>query len=207
MANRRAGTIVAMAWIDLSRSPDEVAPLLLGAIFRHGPVAVRLTEVEAYLGLSDPASHAFRGPTPRARVMFGPPAHLYVYLSHGIHLAGNIVCHGDGVAGAVLLRAGEVVEGVDIARERRGGVPDVRLARGPGCLGQALGFQLADSGAAIGVPDTGSQLADHGYWLMPPSGEPRAVRIGPRVGVGQAKDEPLRFHLAGEPTVSAYRRR
>ncbi|MDY5150545.1 DNA-3-methyladenine glycosylase, partial [Actinotignum timonense] len=104
---------------DLSRPADELAPLLLGAVVGDGTVAVRLTEVEAYLGAEDPASHAFAGPTPRARVMFGPPAHLYVYLSYGIHRIGNIVCGTDGQASAVLLRAGEVVAGLEEALRRR----------------------------------------------------------------------------------------
>lgn len=109
--------------IDLSAPATDVAPLLLGATIWHGPVAVRLTEVEAYMGLDDPASHAFRGPTPRARVMFGPPSHVYVYLSYGMHRCVNLVCSPDGVASAVLLRGGRVVAGEDDARLRRGGSP------------------------------------------------------------------------------------
>ena len=130
--------------IDLSAPATDVAPLLLGATIWHGPVAVRLTEVEAYTGLDDPASHAFRGPTPRARVMFGPPSHVYVYLSYGMHRCVNLVCSPDGVASAVLLRGGRVIAGEDDARLRRGGVPENRLAcgrplavvdpRGPHCF-------------------------------------------------------------------------
>ena len=118
--------------IDLSAPATDVAPLLLGATIWHGPVAVRLTEVEAYTGLDDPASHAFRGPTPRARVMFGPPSHVYVYLSYGMHRCVNLVCSPDGVASAVLLRGGRVIAGEEDARLRRGGVPENRLACGPG---------------------------------------------------------------------------
>ncbi len=97
--------------IDLSAPAIEVAPLLLGATIWRGPVGIRLTEVEAYMGLDDPASHAFRGPTPRARVMFGPPSHIYVYLSYGMHRCVNLVCSPDGEASAVLLRGGQVIAG------------------------------------------------------------------------------------------------
>ena len=108
-----------MSW-DLSRQVNEVAPTLLGAVLRHGEVAVRLTEVEAYEGANDPASHAFRGRTPRNAVMFGPPGHLYIYFSYGIHWNANVVCGPDGAASGVLLRAGEVIDGVEVARSRRG---------------------------------------------------------------------------------------
>src|SRR5262249_40089652 len=94
----------------------EVAPVLLGATFRHGDVAVRLTEVEAYDGPRDPGSHAFRGRTPRNAVMFGPPGHLYVYFTYGMHFCCNVVCGPEGTPSAVLLRAGEVVDGLDVAR-------------------------------------------------------------------------------------------
>ena len=120
-----------MTW-DLEAPVDQVAPTLLGAILRHGDVAVRLTEVEAYDGERDPASHAFRGRTPRNLIMFGPPGHLYIYFNYGMHWAANVICGPDGVASGVLLRAGEVVDGVDHARSRRGRSTDRDLARGPG---------------------------------------------------------------------------
>ncbi|MDQ3628260.1 MAG: DNA-3-methyladenine glycosylase, partial [Actinomycetota bacterium] len=114
------------------------APALLGCLVRLGEVAVRLTEVEAYEGPDDPASHAFGGPTPRTAIMFGPPGRLYVYLSYGMHWCANVVCAPEGTASAVLLRGAEVVSGLPRARERRGGqVADRRLATGPACLTRA----------------------------------------------------------------------
>ncbi|MGJ9619429.1 DNA-3-methyladenine glycosylase [Actinotignum schaalii] len=200
---------------DLSRPADELAPLLLGAVVGDGAVAVRLTEVEAYLGASDPASHAFAGPTPRARVMFGPPAHLYVYLSYGIHRIGNIVCGADGQASAVLLRAGEVVAGLEEARRRRtrlGATPPARqaLARGPGNLGQVLALDTSMSGLPLTVRDADggvlgpAGLAGRALWLeLPPA--PLPYRVGPRIGISRNKEAPLRFWLPGEPTVSGRR--
>jgi DNA-3-methyladenine glycosylase len=190
----------------VSRSPDlagllsgpvlEVAPRLLGAILRHGDVAVRLTEVEAYDGAGDPGSHAFRGPTPRTRVMFGPPAHLYVYFTYGMHHCANVVCGPDGVASAVLLRAGEVVEGIDVARSRRPGASDRDLARGPARLCRVLALDLAQDGADL----------VHGPVLLEPAEEPVAdVSTGPRVGLRMAADRPWRFWVTGERTVSTYR--
>lgn len=176
----------------------DVAPRLLGAIVRHGEVAIRLTEVEAYDGAHDPGSHAFRGRSPRNAVMFGPPGHLYVYFTYGMHHCANVVTGVEGTASAVLLRAGEVVEGYDVARARRGGVPDRDLARGPARLCQALGLGLADNGV---------DLAAGPVTLEPDEVAPRLDRVatGPRVGLRQAADRPWRFWLEGEPTVSPYR--
>ena len=109
------------AWPDLLGPAEEVAPRLLGAVLRHGPVAVRLTEVEAYAGAVDPGSHAFRGQTPRNSVMFGPAGYLYCYFTYGMHVCANVVVGEAGTASAVLVRAGEVVDGLDVARERRPG--------------------------------------------------------------------------------------
>lgn len=186
--------------LDFDRPADEVAPLVLGGVVRKGEVAIRLTEVEAYLGPLDPASHAFRGNRGRAAVMYGPSAHLYVYLSYGIHRAGNLVCSPAGEASGVLMRAGEVVSGVDLARARRRlapGRPDTLLAKGPGNLGQALGLELTDSGAPLGGPDAEFEFID--------SDAASSVLVGPRIGISRAVDRPLRFWLAGEPTVSARR--
>ncbi len=177
--------------LDLSRPADEVAPLLLGSTLWRGSVGVRLTEVEAYLGLQDAASHAFRGPTRRAGVMFGPPGVMYVYLSYGMHVCGNIVCSPVGTASAVLLRAGEVVGGEVEARGRRGDVPASRLASGPGNLGAALGLRVSDSGTPLG--DVFRLVEGR------PSGR---IARGPRIGVARAVAEPLRFWLVGEPSVS-----
>lgn len=172
----------------------EVAPRLLGAYVVHGGVTIELTEVEAYAGTGDPASHAYRGPTPRTEVMFGPPAHVYVYFVYGMHWAINLVCHAEGSAGAVLLRAGNVVDGVARARERRGDVPAHRLASGPGNLASALGVDRALGGTRIG-----DRLAVR-------AGVPREHESGPRVGVAAAAEVPWRFWLPGEASVSAYRR-
>jgi DNA-3-methyladenine glycosylase len=185
----------------LSAPALDVGPRLLGSVFRVGDVAVRLTEVEAYHGQGhDPGSHAHRGRTPRNASMFGPGGTLYVYLSYGIHRCVNIVCGPEGYASGLLLRAGEVVDGVELARSRRVSARrDVELAKGPGRLGSALGIDLDDDG---------SRLGDGRFSLELPTTPPGEVVAGPRVGVsGRAgTDEyPWRFTLAGEPTVSTWR--
>jgi len=176
----------------------EVAPRLLGAVLRHGDVAVRLTEVEAYDGADDPGSHAYRGRTDRNAVMFGPAGHLYVYFTYGMHHCCNVVTGEQGRASAVLLRAGEVVEGHETARARRGGARERDLARGPARLCQAL---------AITREDDGADLSGASPQLVLPAEEPGtgAVQTGPRVGLRGAPERPWRFWLAGDPTVSAYR--
>jgi DNA-3-methyladenine glycosylase len=175
---------------------------LLGWRVTANGVTIRLTEVEAYAGTGqDPASHAHRGPTPRAAVMFGPAGHAYTYFVFGMHWCLNVVCGGVGEAAAVLLRAGRVVQGADLARGRRGDVADHALARGPAVLVVALG---------IGPDANGTSMVDGtGPLLLTPPLEPVApetVVAGPRVGVAQAHDLPWRFSIAGDPTVSAYRR-
>jgi len=178
----------------LTGAVDEVAPRLLGATLTPAGGTVRLTEVEAYDGGNDPASHAYRGRTPRNTVMFGPAGFLYVYFSYGMHWCANVVCGEDGRASAVLLRAGKVLDGLDLARARRGDrVSDRGLARGPACLTQALG---------IGRDQDGLDLSGHLALTDPPND----VARGPRVGVSVAHDVPWRFWLPGEPTVSAYKR-
>lgn len=188
-----------------SGSALEVAPALLGAVLSHtmpeGTVSVRLTEVEAYLGVGeDPGSHAHRGPTPRTSPMFGPPGHLYAYFSYGMHVCINVVCSPVGTASAVLLRAGEVVAGLELARLRRGErVPDRDLARGPARLTVALGIALDQSG---------DDLAEPPFDLLLPE-RPLASATGPRTGVsgvGGGAAYPWRFVLPGETTVSPYRR-
>ncbi|MGZ5417859.1 MAG: DNA-3-methyladenine glycosylase [Nocardioides sp.] len=188
----------------LSRPADQVAPGLLGWRLSHttdeGTVTVELTEVEAYLGADDPASHAYRGPTPRNVVMFGRAGHLYCYLSYGMHWCCNVVTGPDGHASAVLLRAGRVVEGIELARKRRGErVTDRSLARGPGCLGQALGLDREHNGTDLLIS---SSLA------LRPGGpvDPGRIASGHRVGVSVAHDVPWRFWVEGDPSVSAYKR-
>lgn len=182
--------------MDLTRDALTLAPALLGAYFRVGPITVRLTEVEAYSGSGDPAAHAFRGWRPHTRHLFEPPGTLYCYRSYGIHICANVVCGPAGSGSAVLLRAGQVVEGQDVARVRRPGVTDAGLARGPGCLGQVLALTLADSGRRLGEP---------GLELSAPAAAVGVIASGPRVGVSVAAGRPWRFWLAGDPSVSAYR--
>jgi DNA-3-methyladenine glycosylase len=174
---------------------------LLGCLISAGGVTVRLTEVEAYDGEGgDPASHAHRGRTRRNAVMFGPAGHLYVYFTYGMHWCANVVCGPAGEASAVLLRAGEVVDGMELARTRRAGARAEReLARGPARLCQALGID----GTAYGVDllDRSSPVV-----LGPPTAPVPVIHSGPRVGVTGAHDRPWRFWLAGDPTVTAYRR-
>lgn len=185
---------------DLDRPSVEVAPLLLGAIVHGRGVSVRLTEVEAYLGQLDPGSHAFRGPTRRNAVMFGPSGHLYTYFTYGMHTCANIVCGPDGVATGVLLRAGEVIDGIELARERRLSTRgDADLARGPARLTVALGITLADGGADLANGAIRLEAAPHPV---------AAYASGPRTGVageGGTDAYPWRFWIPGDPTVSPYK--
>ncbi len=177
----------------------DVAPRLLGATLRHvtedGAVAVRLSEVEAYDGSGDPGSHAFNGPTPRNSVMFGPPAHLYVYFTYGLHFCCNVVVGADGTASAVLLRAGEVVEGLELARSRRPRSSDRDLARGPARLCKALAIDRAHDGVDLTT----------GPLTLTPGEPPQEPRTGPRVGLRLAAERPWRFWVGDDPTVSTYR--
>lgn len=183
---------------DLCLPVEEVAPRLLGAVIRHGPVSVRLTELEAYDGATDRASHAYRGPTARNAVMFGPPGHLYLYFTYGMHWAGNISCGPEGVGCGVLMRAGEVIEGLELARSRRGSASDRNLARGPGRLTQALGLHPEHKGSDL--------LGDGPVKLEPPAELAEMIMVGPRVGVSVEADRPWRFWIGGSPFVSDYKR-
>ncbi len=166
----------------------------------EGTVAVRLVEVEAYRGADDPASHSFRGRTPRNAVMFGPPGHLYVYFVYGMHFCANVTCLDDGEAGAVLLRAGEVVSDPTVARARRPTARrDADLARGPARLAALLGLGREHNGVDVASADSPVRL------LAGPPVDPGLVRRGPRVGVAAAHDAPWRFWLAGSLAVSPYR--
>ena len=211
-----------------ARPSVEVAPDLLGCVLEHetadGLVAVELTEVEAYAGRSDPASHAYRGKTARNAVMFGPPGHAYVYFTYGMHFCVNMVClgevdpaFGDG-ASAVLLRAGRIIAGEGLARARRTrgttAIAPRDLARGPARLCQALAINRSQDGAD--VVSAGSPLrmlsgAGHparSALLAPGDGHPatpRRIVTGPRVGVSSAAEIPWRFWYDGDPTVSVYR--
>jgi DNA-3-methyladenine glycosylase len=208
-----------------------VAPDLLGCLLSHetaeGLVTVRLTEVEAYLGERDPASHAFHGRTARNAVMYGPPGHAYVYFTYGMHFCVNLVCQPEGHASAVLLRAGLVIDGAALAAARRYGaaapadadaqspgpgrpagpgrarrtVPrEIDLARGPARLCEALAIDRAQDGADVCVP--GSPLRIYAAQAPVPEA---AISTGPRVGVSRAADVAWRFWITGDPAVSAYR--
>jgi DNA-3-methyladenine glycosylase len=183
----------------------EVAPLLLGALLTRrtdaGDVTLRITEVEAYLGEGeDPGSHSFRGKTARNAVMFGPPRHLYIYFTYGMHVCANIVCSPEGQSSGILLRAGEVVAGEELARERRGlSVVPRDLARGPARLTKALAISLSDDGLGFDGYPYSLELAEH----------PPIAATGPRTGVsgpGGLDEFPWRFWIPGDPTVSPYRK-
>ena len=189
----------------LNRPAPEVAPGLLGCVLEHesaeGLVAVRLTEVEAYNGEGDAASHAARGRTARNAVMYGPPGHAYVYFTYGMHFCVNVVCMTPGTASAVLMRAGAVIAGEDLARRRRPVKgPPRDLARGPARLCQALGIDRALNGADFCDPASPVRLRTR---IGPV--EENAICTGPRVGVSAAATVPWRFWLDGEPSVSVYR--
>ena len=182
---------------DLHRAVEVVAPDLLGCLVQGNGVTVRLTEVEAYGGRRDPGSHAFRGPTTRSRIMFGPPGRLYVYFSYGMHWCANVVTGPEGEASAVLLRAGEVVEGLELARERRAGARDRDLCRGPARLAKALDLDRSCLGVDLLDPASPVRLL--------PGPRPRDITSGPRVGLSAAGETPWRFWAAGDATVSPYR--
>lgn len=202
------------AWRPLGRAffdrPSyEVAPDLLGCVLAHdspaGRVALRLTEVEAYgLPGHDSASHSFGGMTRRNAVMFGPPGHLYVYFTYGMHYCVNLVCLPEGTSSAVLLRAGEVVEGAALARARRTGtrstvIPGRDLARGPARLTVALDLGKEHNGLDC-CGDGPLRVFDRAAPV-----DPGLIRSGPRTGVSSAAEVPWRFWIEGEPTVSPYR--
>jgi DNA-3-methyladenine glycosylase len=174
----------------------ESAPRLLNAVLRRDEVAVRITEVEAYAGPDDPGSHAYRGMTRRNEVMFGPAGRLYCYFTYGMHVCSNVTVGPDESPSAVLLRAGEVVDGLPTARQRRGSAADRDLARGPARLCQALGIELTDNGTDLSAGPITLELGT----------PPAEVASGPRVGLRGAPDRQWRFWITGDPSVSYYRR-
>ncbi len=210
-----------------------LAPALLGCELTvttvDGTVRVRLTEVEAYGDQGeDPGAHSYNGKTARNAALFGPPRRTYVYLNYGIHRCLNLACNSEGTAGGVLLRAGEVLQGRELAIERRGGrETGAKLLSGPGRLGQGLGITLSMDARAVNIPGTahlantahpesptppsapGSLDPAH-FTLLPPAAPVQAqqIRSGPRVGVsgaGGSTRYPWRYWLDADPTVSAYR--
>lgn len=193
----------------LLRPATEVAPYLLGALVRHespeGPVVVRLSEVEAYLGPydsadPDPGAHSYRGKTDRNAAMFGPPGHLYVYFTYGMHFCANLVCRPEGTSSGCLMRAGEIVEGLELARSRRPTAKnDAELAQGPARLTKALGLSRVHNG----IPALGGEVT-----VTLPAFPEAAVRTGPRVGIsgpGGTESYPWRFWIDGDPTVSKFK--
>ena len=181
-----------------------VARALIGKLLvRSDGRIARLVEVEAYMGLDDPASHAFRAPTPRAKIMFGPAGFLYVYFSYGVHWCANVVCGPDGTASAVLLRAARPIEGVPAMRAARWhGQRDLRerdLCRGPGRLCEAFGITGAQNGLDLTTQGGLVCLADDG------AGSDGPVVATLRVGLTRGATSPWRFIVKGSPWVSGPR--
>jgi DNA-3-methyladenine glycosylase len=177
--------------LNYARSVHDVARDLIGCTLRHGETAGRIVEVESY-HQEEPASHAFIGPRPRTEVLFGPAGHFYVYRSYGIHALVNVVAEEDGVGAAVLIRALEPVDGIDLMRARRGLEPTQELCSGPGKLTQALG---------IGLADNGSSLLDGPIEVLQRDSEPEIV-VGERIGITKAAELPWRFCDARSAHVS-----
>jgi DNA-3-methyladenine glycosylase len=189
---------------ELAIDPVALARVLLGSVIEStgpaGTVAVRLVEVEAYRGLDDPASHCYRGRTPRNAVMWGPAGHLYVYFVYGMHFCANVVGGENGQPGAVLLRAGEVLSGLDVVRSRRPTARGVELAKGPAILTSVLGLDRGHDGIDLTDPTSSVRL------LVGEDIPLADVRSGPRVGVAMAIETPWRFWIDGSAGVSTYRR-
>ncbi|MDD7940620.1 DNA-3-methyladenine glycosylase [Actinomycetospora lutea] len=194
--------------LDRAALADDVLPAarrLLGcelaADTPQGEVRVRLVEVEAYRGDDDPGSHCYRGKTPRNEVMWGPAGHLYVYFVYGMHFCANIVCRQDGVAGAVLVRAGEVLSDVGAAHARRPTARgrDAELAKGPARLCALLGLEREHNGVDVLAPSSPVRL----YAGTPV--QDADIRTGPRVGVAAGQERPWRFWAAGSRAVTPYK--
>ena len=183
------GTLLDEAFF--ARPVAQVAPELLGCVIEVGDLAGEIVEVERYQQ-DDPASHSFRGPTPRAAVMFGPPGRLYVYRSYGVHWCANVVCEPEGHGAAVLLRAIAPTRGLDVMRERRGTADERKLCSGPGRLCEAFGIDGSMNASVLGRGPVrvfaGTPVAD--------------VAVGPRIGISVATDQPWRFGIAGSPHLS-----
>jgi DNA-3-methyladenine glycosylase len=180
--------------VNYARSVHEVARDLVGATLRHGQTTGRIVEVESY-HQEEPASHAFIGPRPRTEVLFGPPGFAYVYRSYGIHALLNAVAEEDGVGAAVLIRAIEPLEGIELMRERRGVARDEELTNGPGKLTQALDIGLDLNGADLERGPVRIQAPD------PAARAPKIV-VGERIGITKAADLPWRFCDATSRYVS-----
>jgi DNA-3-methyladenine glycosylase len=189
-----------LEWLPLPRDfydrhPTLVAPELLNKILvKDDGRAARIVEVEAYAGHEDPAAHSYRGPTARNATMFGPPGHLYVYFTYGMHWGSNAVC-GNGMG--VLLRAAEPLKGLDLMRTYRPAAKrDRDLASGPGKLSQAVGITRELDGADLVLGDRGVAIVSDG---TPP---PRKPVVGPRIGISKAMEFPWRWHVPDHDHVS-----
>jgi DNA-3-methyladenine glycosylase len=193
---RRAATLPVAFF---KRPTEVVAAELIGKVVVSTVggllTAGRIVETEAYLGYDDPASHGYRHRrNARNAALFGPPGIWYVYLSYGMHWCANLVCQRAGLASAVLLRAMEPLEGLDVMRQRRGELPDKQLCSGPGRLCQALGINRDLDGSAMAE---GPVMVLRGDRVTV-----SAISATPRIGITKAADWPLRFHLAGSPWTS-----
>ena len=192
----------APGWVELAREvlgrgSVELGPWLLNKVLVHGGRAGRIVEVEAYAGEDDPASHAFRGRTPRNAAMFEAAGHLYVYFTYGMHWCANVVAGPEGVAQAVLVRALAPVAGLtEMKAARPAATRDRDLCNGPAKLCQALGVTGILNGADLVVGDRGIRLVDDG--TAPPSRPGR----GPRVGISRAVEVPWRWWVTGDAHVS-----
>ena len=189
--------------MNYGRSVHEVARDLVGATLRHGLSAGRIVEVESY-HQEEPACHAFIGPRPRTEVLFGPPGFAYVYRSYGIHALLNAVAEDDGVGAAVLIRAIEPLEGIELMRARRGVSRDLDLTNGPGKLTEALGIGLELNGADL---ERGPIRIEP----RPADTRPPKTVLGPRIGITKATDLPWRFcdatsHFVSRPWPDEMRR-
>ncbi len=178
------------------RGALEVAPQLLNKLLVRDGRAGRIVEVEAYRGSEDPASHAYRGQTRRNATMFGPPGHLYVYFTYGMHFCANVVCMAEGTAEAVLLRALAPVAGLEAMRVARSGVKDTELTSGPAKLCQAMGITRADDGVDLVDGGRGVRVVDDG--VAPPT----VPATSGRVGIRHAPELQWRWWVPGDPNVS-----
>jgi DNA-3-methyladenine glycosylase len=180
-----------------ARPAPEVAVDLIGCclVRQEGSQTLRgrIVETEAYLGRDDPGSHAFRGPSARTQVMFGPAGRLYVYFTYGMHFCVNVVTDSEGTAGAVLLRALQPLDGLEVMRERRGGRPDVELCNGPAKLCQAFGIDREQNGMS---------LLDGPFRVEPRHGPPLSIRTSRRVGLSAGREFELRYFESASPFVS-----
>lgn len=177
------------------RPTVEVARALLGKVVAHGKTSGRIVETEAYLGVGDLAAHTARGPTPRNRVIFGPPGHAYVYFIYGMYDCLNLVAEPAGVAGCVLIRALEPLEGIELMRRRRPAAQRIEdLANGPGKLTRALAIKVKHNGADV----TRGPIVV----CSESRGRPFEIGVSARIGISKSADLPFRFFVKGNRFVS-----